>query len=274
GDGRAQAPAGEPRRVRSDAAAQSRHAGGRQDRGRGVQQHVPAGARLPRAAARTVRRRRNPAARRGGDREDRPSLQAGNAPADGAARMAGDAAARGPHRSLVQDVMHVVERFAAWANDWRSKPIPPEVLHHAKRAVIDWHAALFPGAVLAPAILLEKALRDELDKGDAALALGRRATLRAAALINGTAAHTVEAGGTAALAAREGVTGSLDVIEGEAGFGRAMADGPDWQEALATLGRDFHITRMTFKNHACCGHAFAAIDGALALQAKMGLRPA
>src|ERR1700752_4392234 len=88
--------------------------------------------------------------------------------------------------------MHVVERFAAWANDWRSKPIPPEVLHHAKRAVIDWHAALFPGAVMPPAILLEKALRDELDHGDATLALGRRATVRAAALINGTAAHTVE----------------------------------------------------------------------------------
>jgi 2-methylcitrate dehydratase PrpD len=31
---------------------------------------------------------------------------------------------------------------------------------------------------------------------------------------------------------------------------------------------------MTFKNHACCGHAFAAIDGALALKAKMGLQPA
>jgi 2-methylcitrate dehydratase PrpD len=28
---------------------------------------------------------------------------------------------------------------------------------------------------------------------------------------------------------------------------------------------------MTFKNHACCGHAFAAIDGALALKAKMGV---
>ena len=28
---------------------------------------------------------------------------------------------------------------------------------------------------------------------------------------------------------------------------------------------------MTFKNHACCGHTFAAIDGALALQARMGV---
>ena len=46
-------------------------------------------------------------------------------------------------------------------------------------------------------------------------------------------------------------------------------DGPDWNRALATLGEDFHITRMTFKNHACCGHVFAAIDGALALQREM-----
>jgi 2-methylcitrate dehydratase PrpD len=29
---------------------------------------------------------------------------------------------------------------------------------------------------------------------------------------------------------------------------------------------------MTFKNHTCCGHTFAAIDGAQALQARMGLK--
>jgi len=88
--------------------------------------------------------------------------------------------------------MHVVEALRRLGKRLALEPIPPEVLHHAKRAVIDWHAALFPGAVLPPAILLEKALRDELDHGDATLALGRRATVRAAALINGTAAHTVE----------------------------------------------------------------------------------
>ena len=285
--------------------------------------------------------------------------------------------------------MRVVERFAQWAEQWRSRPIPPEVAHHARRALIDWHAALLPGAVVAPATMLEKALAEELDTGGAKLALGRRATVRAAALINGTAAHTVEvddiyrdgiyhpgaptiaaahalgsdrknflraiivgyeistrigaamgrahyrywhntgtigcfgacaaaaevlnldarqfahalatvttfsaalqqafrmdsmskplhagraaeAGVTAALAAREGVIGSLDVIEGDAGFGRAMGDGPDWEKALAGLGADFHITRMTFKNHACCGHTFAAIDGAQALRERMGVRP-
>ena len=286
---------------------------------------------------------------------------------------------------------HVVERFAGWAVQSRAQALAPEVLHHAKRAVIDLHAAMISGAVVAPATLLEKALAEELDRGAARLALGRKATVRAAALINGAAAHTTEvddiyrdgiyhpgaptipaalalaqahgasgaqflravvvgyeistrigaamgrahykywhntgtigcfgacaaaaellgldaarfahalatvttfsaglqqsfrmdsmskplhagraaeAGLTAALAAREGVTGSLDVIEGDAGYGVAMSDGPDWDKALSTLGRDFHITRMTFKNHTCCGHTFAAIDGALALKAKMGL---
>ena len=287
--------------------------------------------------------------------------------------------------------MHVVERFAAWAEDFRRIPIPADVLHHAKRAVIDWYAALLPGAVVAPAVLLEKSLAEELDHGNARLALGRSATVRAAALINGAAAHTVEvddifrdgiyhpgaptisaalalaqangasgeqflravtvgyeistrigaamgrthykywhntgtigvfgacaaasellgldakrfahalatvttfsaglqqsfrmdsmskplhagraaeAGVTAALAAREGVTGSLDVIEGDSGFGRAMSDGPDWDACFSSLGKTFNICRMTFKNHACCGHTFAAIDGALALKAKMGI---
>jgi 2-methylcitrate dehydratase PrpD len=51
-----------------------------------------------------------------------------------------------------------------------------------------------------------------------------------------------------------------------------MGDDPDWGKALATLGRHFNITRMTFKNHACCGHTFAAIDGALALQKKLEIK--
>jgi len=287
--------------------------------------------------------------------------------------------------------MHVVERFADFALSFRGQPIPAQALHHAKRAVIDWHAALLPGAVTAPATLLEHALAQDLDRGGARLALGRRATARTAALINATAAHTMEvddiyrdaiyhpgaptiaaalavaeesgasgeeflrgvivgyeistrigvamgrahyrywhntgtigsfgaaaaaaailgldatrfahalatvttfaaglqqafrmdsmskplhaghaaeAGLLAALAAGAGVTGSLDVIEGVAGFGRAMSDAPDWDRATATLGTDFHITRMTFKNHACCGHTFAAIDGALELQRRLGI---
>jgi 2-methylcitrate dehydratase PrpD len=289
--------------------------------------------------------------------------------------------------------MHVVERFAAWAAGCRNERLSGEVLHHAKRAVIDWHAALYPGAVAPPATLLEKSLVDELDRGNSFLALGRKAAPRAAALINGTAAHTAEfddifrdgiyhpgaptiaaalalgqslslngidllkgivvgyeistrigaamgrphyrywhntgtigcfgaaaacsellnldsarfahalatvatfsaglqqafrtdsmskplhagraaeAGLTAALAARDGVTGSLDILEAKEGYGSAMGYGEngkaDWERVLKTLGSSFNITQMTFKNHGCCGHTFAAIDGALALQKKM-----
>ena len=267
---------------------------------------------------------------------------------------------------------HAVERLAAWAVDSRSRPLEAEVLHHAKRAVIDWYAAYYPGSVAAPATLLENAFSLQ-DPRTRALIMGSAAhtaevddifrdgiyhpgapTISAALAVaqslelsgmdflravvvgyetstrigaamgrahykhwhnTGTigcfgacaavsealglsekhfahalatvttfaaglqqafrmdsmskplhAGRAAEAGVTAALAAREGVTGSLDVIQG---FGAAMGDDPDWEAAFATLGRDWHITRMTFKNHACCGHTFAAIDGALALKARM-----
>ena len=72
--------------------------------------------------------------------------------------------------------------------------------------------------------------------------------------------------------ARAGITGALDIIEADAGFGRAMSNGPDWTAALATLGREYLITQMTFKNHTCCGHAFAPIDGALEVQRQLGVK--
>lgn len=285
--------------------------------------------------------------------------------------------------------MTVAQTLANFGSTLHDATLPPDVIHHAKRAVLDWYAALIPGAVEPPARLLEQALAGDLDRGPSRLALGRSATPRTAALINGTAAHTVEvddiyrhaiyhpgaptiaaalaqaqavdtsgldflnsvvagyeistrigaslgrshyrfwhntgtvgtfgaaaaaatllrldapryahalctgatmasglqqafrmdsmskplhaghaaeAGLLGALAAAAGFTGSLDVIDGDAGMGVAMSDGPDWSSAVATLGQTFHICDMTFKNHACCGHTFAPIDGAMALQMEM-----
>jgi len=289
--------------------------------------------------------------------------------------------------------MHATEVFARYAAGFRTQELSAEVVHHAKRAVIDWYASLFPGLGTAPVQQLEDVLADDLDHGRACLVGGRAATARAAALIHGTAAHAAEvddsfrdamyhpgaatiaaalaasqdvgasglqflrgvvlgyevstrigvvmgrphyrfwhstgtvgsfgaaaaagglmgldeaafahalataatfaaglqqafrmdsmskplhagraaeAGVLAAQLARRGVTGSLDVLDGEAGLGRAMSDSPDWSQVGATLGQDFHITRLTFKNHIGCGHTFAAIDGALALKARHGLAP-
>lgn len=264
--------------------------------------------------------------------------------------------------------MHLVERFADWAVSFRARPLPEEVVHHARRAVIDWHAALYPGLVVPPVTLMKKAFAGETESprlkaliegsaahtvevddifrdgiyhpgaptiaaaralGEAlrpvvvgyeistrigaamgkahykhwhntgtigafgaaaaaaeALQLDRRQFAHALATVTTFAAglqqafrmdsmskplhagRAAEAGVTAALMAREGVTGSLDVM---VGFAAAMGDNPDWERWLATLGRDFHITRMTFKNHACCGHTFAAIDGALEVKRRLNV---
>src|SRR3972149_4674065 len=86
----------------------------------------------------------------------------------------------------------LVHQFAEYAVKEQTSKLPADVIHHAKRAVIDWYASLLPGSRVAPATLLEQALAEELDHGNARLASGRRATLRAAALINGAASHSVE----------------------------------------------------------------------------------
>lgn len=288
--------------------------------------------------------------------------------------------------------MYATEVFGCYAEQYKHQILPAKVIHHAKRAVIDWYASLLPGLASAPLAQLERVLSEDLDRGRASLGNGRAATARAAALFNGTAAHAAEiddsyrdamyhpgaatiaaalaasqdaggdglsflralvlgyeistrigvvmgrphyrfwhntgtvgcfgaaaaaagvmglsgsafshalataatfsaglqqafrmdsmskplhagraaeAGLLAAQLAAQNVTGSLDVLDGKAGFGQAMGNGPDWSQVGETLGHDFHITRLTFKNHVGCGHTFAAIDAALALREKHGLK--
>lgn len=288
--------------------------------------------------------------------------------------------------------MHATEIFARYATEFQRQPLPGKVIHHAKRAVIDWYASLFPGLSTPPVAILEQTLVDDLDRGRAFLGGGRASNARTAALINGAAAHAAEvddsfrdamyhpgaatiaaalaagqdlgvsgleflrgvvlgyevstrigvvmgrphyqfwhstgtvgsfgaaaavgglmrldgpafahalataatfaaglqqafrtdsmskplhagraaeAGLLAAQLASRGLTGSLDVLDGETGLGRAMSNGPDWSQVGATLGQDFHITRLTFKNHIGCGHTFAAIDGALELRQRHNLQ--
>jgi 2-methylcitrate dehydratase PrpD len=87
------------------------------------------------------------------------------------------------------------------------------------------------------------------------------------------AGRAAEAGLLAALAADHGYTGALDVLEGPAGFGAAMARSPDWSAAFADPDRPLGITVATVKNHSCCGHTFAAVDAGLRLRAR-GIQPA
>ncbi|NKC30801.1 MmgE/PrpD family protein [Falsiroseomonas selenitidurans] len=283
-------------------------------------------------------------------------------------------------------------RLAEHAASWRDRPLPAAVAHHARRALIDWFAALLPGCTQPPASLMAGVLADQRGTGRAICYVdGQAGALRHAALLNATASHTVEfddifrdagyhpgcptipaalaaaqargtdmdtllramvagyevscriglavqpshyrywhttgtvgtfgaaaavgvvlgldahrmahalataatmagglqqafrgegmskplhpghaaeAGALAALAASAGVTGALDVLHGPVGFAAATsADAGQWDKALAGLDEWVAITRMTFKNHGCCGHIFAALDGLAALQDRHG----
>lgn len=288
----------------------------------------------------------------------------------------------------------LIHAIADYAVAERDRTLPPEAVHWARRAVVDWCAATAPGSVVQPATGLMRAMRDEIGRGPARLfPSGARATVRAAAVINAAASHTVEFDDifrdaiyhpstpvvSAALAAAEGadlsgdaflravivgyeistrialvmgrahyrywhntatngsfgaaaavasvlgldrerfahalglvgtmaaglqqslrsdshakpmhgahaadtgvlcaeaaangVRGALDILEGEVGYGAAMSADCDWSRATEGLGTRYNITVMTTKNHGCCGHAFAGIDAALAVQQKYGLKP-
>jgi 2-methylcitrate dehydratase PrpD len=283
--------------------------------------------------------------------------------------------------------------LAEHAASWRTRPLPEAVAHHARRALIDWFAALLPGVSKPPATLLAAALAAERGPGGRSICYvdGQPSPLRHAALLNATASHTVEfddifrdagyhpgcptiapalaavqqqggsmedllraitagyevscrigmavqpshyknwhttgtvgtfgaavatavalgcdanriahaiataatfagglqqaflsdsmskplhpghaadAGALAAIGAAAGVTGALDALHGPKGFAAATSeDTGKWDKALADLGSRVCITEMTFKNHGCCGHIFAALDAVRDLQREHG----
>lgn len=285
--------------------------------------------------------------------------------------------------------------LADHAATWRSRDLPADVAHHARRALVDWFAALLAGAWRPPATLMSAGLEDETRGGGGAVCYvsGRRVPVRHAALLNGTASHTVEfddiyryavyhpgcptiaaalaaaqangadmdgllralaagyevscriglavqpshydfwhttgtvgtfgaaasvavllgcdaertahaiataatmasglqqafrgegmskplhpghaaeAGALAAMAAARGMTGALDVLHGPAGFAAATSeDTGKWEKSLARIGQPFAITDMTFKNHGCCGHIFAALDAVRDLHLEHGFK--
>jgi 2-methylcitrate dehydratase PrpD len=287
--------------------------------------------------------------------------------------------------------------LADHAAGWRARPLSAGLERHARRALVDWFAALLAGSAHPPATLMARALPAGVPEGGAAICYvdGRPSDIRRAALLNGTASHTVEfddiyrdagyhpgcptiaaavataqargadmaallramvagyevscriglavqpshyrywhttgtvgtfgaaaatavllgcdaartahalataatmasglqqafrgagmskplhaghaaeAGALAALAADAGVTGALDVLDGPVGFAAATSeDRGKWEKALAALGGKQAIEAITFKNHGCCGHIFAGLDGLRELQRQAGFAAA
>lgn len=135
-----------------------------------------------------------------------------------------------------------------------------------------WHTTGTIGALSAAAAAAELLELDAPRFSDAlatatTMAAGLQQAFRSDAMSKPLhSGHAAEAGLLAAMAAAHGFSGAADVLEGEAGFGPAMAASPDWSRALAGLGTDEPtITAMTVKNHSCCGHAFAALDAGVLL---------
>lgn len=83
------------------------------------------------------------------------------------------------------------------------------------------------------------------------------------------AGHAADAGILAGVAAAHGVTASLDSLHAPNGFAAATSDSSgDWEAALDGIGNWTPITRMTIKNHGCCGHIFPALDGLKVLRER------
>lgn len=287
----------------------------------------------------------------------------------------------------------VIDQLADYARQECARALPDAVAHHAKRAVIDWFAALFPGIGEAPGPQLMRAHAAEIGHGRSSLPGQRQSAFAAtAAWINGSISHAVEfddifrdavyhpgcptisaalavaeaqgasgadflravtvgyeistrigvavqpshyrffhttgtvgcfgsAAATAALlapaqpevmrhalataaslaaglqqafrsdamtkalhaghagwvgvmagqGAASGITGAIDILEGEAGFGKALSDGAQWARATEALGERYNIQSITQKNHGCCGHTFAAIDAMLDIRQREAL---
>lgn len=87
----------------------------------------------------------------------------------------------------------LVEILAEYARRENDRTLPAKVVHHAKRALLDWFSALLPGTLASPAVNLVKASRAELGHGKSSLpGLATTAFPATAAWINGSASHSVE----------------------------------------------------------------------------------
>ncbi|MBC7433422.1 MAG: MmgE/PrpD family protein, partial [Rubritepida sp.] len=78
---------------------------------------------------------------------------------------------------------------------------------------------------------------------------------------------------SAALLAREGFRGPSEAIEGRNGFLRAYAPNPDPARAVRDLGHEFELMQTAVKPYPSCRYGHAAVDAALELRARHGLKP-
>ena len=105
---------------------------------------------------------------------DQPGLRAAARAGRARRRRRGGAGLRASAVCKESAEMHATQIFARFAQQLAERPLPDKVVHHAQRAVIDWYASLYPGLDMPAVQVLEATLADDLDRGDARLALRPR----------------------------------------------------------------------------------------------------
>ena len=89
--------------------------------------------------------------------------------------------------------MTLLYQFGQFIESAQSTSFSSDVIHHAQRALLDWHAASLAGSTSDAAIKLRLAFDDELGKGLCSIfGSPKKASARMAAFINGTISHIAE----------------------------------------------------------------------------------
>jgi len=90
--------------------------------------------------------------------------------------------------------MTILERFAEFIHAHKDTKFDSTLLHHARRALLDWQAALIAGSNSHTADLLRLSHKDELKESGLCSVAGthQRAAPRVAAFLNGTISHIAE----------------------------------------------------------------------------------
>lgn len=87
----------------------------------------------------------------------------------------------------------LTETLSGWAGDLAYEDLPSEVVHHAKRVILDYLAATIAGSTSGPARIVQEFLGATEGTGpSAAIGTALRFSAANAALANGTAAHGLE----------------------------------------------------------------------------------
>ena len=89
--------------------------------------------------------------------------------------------------------MTLLQEFGRFIESCQSQPFSATTMHHARRALLDWHGALIAGSNTDAAKRLIKAYVEELGVGKCSIAgVSQKTFSRAAAFINGTISHISE----------------------------------------------------------------------------------